>query len=127
MKQIQCPHLFSYSPTHRYCLEGKFPFNCEDCDCPDKMIVNITMTSSMASTRSKETVKKAEERKKKRDSREPLMVNIPNNPVDAFAAGVSKGREEAINNACEWIKKNFDGQYEEFLDILLKTMEEDLL
>lgn len=49
MKVLQCPHLASFSGMTYYCLKGKFPINCETCDCKDKYYVETTTTTSSAS------------------------------------------------------------------------------
>ena len=49
MEVLQCPHLASFSGLTFYCLNGKFPINCETCDCKDKYYVEVTTTTSSAS------------------------------------------------------------------------------
>ena len=43
---IQCPHYYSYGGTTYGCMLGKFPVNCETCNCPDKQLVDITTTNN---------------------------------------------------------------------------------
>ena len=45
-KVLQCPHLATYGLS-RFCLYGKFPANCEECDCPDKNYIEITTTNKI--------------------------------------------------------------------------------
>lgn len=49
MKVLQCPHLASFSGMIYYCLKGKFPIDCETCDCKDKYFVETTTTTSSES------------------------------------------------------------------------------
>ena len=49
MKVLQCPHLATFSGMIYYCLKGKFPIDCETCDCKDKYFVETTFTTSSAS------------------------------------------------------------------------------
>lgn len=45
-KVLQCPHLASYGLS-RYCLYGRFPADCENCDSPDKRYVDIIKTNKV--------------------------------------------------------------------------------
>lgn len=45
MKQLYCPHKVTISGIQQYCKNGKFPVDCEHCDCPDKQMLNITVTT----------------------------------------------------------------------------------
>ena len=47
-KILQCPHFYSLSGIYYGCLLGRFPCNCEECDCTDKHYVEITTTTSSA-------------------------------------------------------------------------------
>lgn len=49
MKVLQCPHLASFSGMIYHCLKGKFPINCETCDCKDKYYVETTITTTTSS------------------------------------------------------------------------------
>lgn len=50
MKVLQCPHLASFSGMTYYCLKGKFPINCETCDCKDKYFVETTTTTTSSAS-----------------------------------------------------------------------------
>ena len=41
---IQCTH-FASDGLSRWCMNGRFPCDCESCDCPDKKYVEITTTA----------------------------------------------------------------------------------
>lgn len=41
MKQLQCPHYATISGLERWCMKGKFPVNCETCDCKDKHYIEV--------------------------------------------------------------------------------------
>lgn len=41
---LQCQHLAT-SGTLRYCMNGKFPCDCEACDCKDKKYINVITTA----------------------------------------------------------------------------------
>ena len=43
-KVLQCPHYFSVSGIYCACMLGKFPIDCETCDCPDKYYVETKTT-----------------------------------------------------------------------------------
>ena len=45
MKQLYCPHRITISGIQQYCNNGKFPVDCEHCDCPDKQELDITVTT----------------------------------------------------------------------------------
>lgn len=45
-KVLQCPHFYSIGSILRLCMNGRFPCDCENCDCPDKKYVEITTTSA---------------------------------------------------------------------------------
>lgn len=59
MEVLQCPHLASFSGLTFYCLKGKFPVNCEACDCNDKYFVETTTTTSTASVEDKLSYKES--------------------------------------------------------------------
>ena len=40
-KVLECPHRASISSLTSYCLQGKFPMDCENCDCKDKKWVEV--------------------------------------------------------------------------------------
>ena len=44
MKQLYCPHRVSISGIQQYCQNGKSPMDCEHCDCPDKQMLDVTVT-----------------------------------------------------------------------------------
>ena len=46
MKQLQCPHYCAMSGLRCFCMKGKFPVNCETCDCPDKYYVETRVTTN---------------------------------------------------------------------------------
>jgi hypothetical protein len=46
MKQLVCPHFGTISGLQWWCLNGKFPVDCEHCDCEDKYWVEITTTTN---------------------------------------------------------------------------------
>ena len=45
-KVLQCPHLATYVLS-RFCLYGRFPANCENCNCPDKRYADIMETNKV--------------------------------------------------------------------------------
>lgn len=49
-KVLQCPHFFSIGSLTRGCMNGRFPCDCESCDCPDKHYVEVTTTTTTTST-----------------------------------------------------------------------------
>ena len=49
-KVIQCPH-FASDGLSRWCMNGRFPCDCESCDCKDKHYVEVyasTVTNTIA-------------------------------------------------------------------------------
>lgn len=56
MKVLQCPHLTSLSGMIYHCLKGKFPINCETCDCNDKYYVETTITTTTSSESIKDAI-----------------------------------------------------------------------
>lgn len=46
---IQCPH-FGAIGLSTFCLNGKFPVDCEKCDCKDKKYVEITADFSASAS-----------------------------------------------------------------------------
>lgn len=46
---IQCPY-YASDGLSRWCMNGRFPCDCESCDCPDKKYVEITTTNTTAGT-----------------------------------------------------------------------------
>ena len=38
---LQCPHFISTDGLTRYCMIGRFPVDCESCNCQDKRYVEI--------------------------------------------------------------------------------------
>ena len=45
-KQIFCPHFVEYGGTTRMCMKGRFPCDCDVCDCPDKQLIDVKTTTS---------------------------------------------------------------------------------
>lgn len=45
-KVLQCPHRVSFNSLTFYCLQGKFPIDCENCNCEDKRYVEIYSSNS---------------------------------------------------------------------------------
>ena len=41
---LQCPW-FASDGFSKWCMNGKFPCNCESCDCTDKKYIEITTTA----------------------------------------------------------------------------------
>ena len=48
-KVLQCPW-FATNGLSRWCMNGRFPCNCESCDCPDKRYVEVYTTTNTADT-----------------------------------------------------------------------------
>lgn len=48
-KVLQCPHLATDGMS-RWCMNGRFPCDCESCDCKDKHYVEVTTTNNTAGT-----------------------------------------------------------------------------
>lgn len=48
MKQMYCPHFVTMGGLTRYCMEGKFPCNCDTCNHPDKRYVDVYTTNNTA-------------------------------------------------------------------------------
>lgn len=47
MKILQCPHYGTLSGLETWCTKGKFPIDCETCDCEDKHYIEVkTSTNS---------------------------------------------------------------------------------
>ena len=46
---LQCPWLAT-NGLSRWCMNGRFPCNCESCDCSDKKYVEVYTTTNTAGT-----------------------------------------------------------------------------
>lgn len=45
-KVIQCPH-FGTDGLSKFCMNGRFPCDCESCDCTDKHYVEVTVSAEI--------------------------------------------------------------------------------
>lgn len=45
-KVLQCPHYVSFDGITRYCMNGRFPCDCETCNCPDRHYVDVYTTTN---------------------------------------------------------------------------------
>lgn len=54
---IQCPH-FGAIGLSTFCLNGKFPVDCEKCDCKDKKYVEISSSNSASASLDTDTIVK---------------------------------------------------------------------
>lgn len=41
MKQLQCPHYSNISGLGEWCMNGRFPIDCETRDCKDKYYIEV--------------------------------------------------------------------------------------
>ena len=48
MKQLQCPHYGAISGLEKWCMKGKFPIDCETCDCEDKHYIEVKVSTTSA-------------------------------------------------------------------------------
>ena len=46
---MQCPY-FATDGLSKFCMNGKFPCDCERCSCSDKQYVEITTTTTTGTT-----------------------------------------------------------------------------
>ena len=44
-KVLQCPY-YASDGIHRWCMNGRFPCDCDTCNCPDKRYVEIYTTTN---------------------------------------------------------------------------------
>ena len=50
LRVLHCPHFISIGGFQHGCMLGKFPCDCQSCDCPDKKYVDMNYTSTFANT-----------------------------------------------------------------------------
>ena len=46
MKQLQCPHYGTISGLEAWCMNGRFPIDCETCDCKDKHYIKVKTSTN---------------------------------------------------------------------------------
>lgn len=50
LRVLHCPHFISISGFQHGCMLGKFPYDCQSCDCPDKKYVDMNYTGTFVDT-----------------------------------------------------------------------------
>ena len=45
-KSMYCPHFATSDGITRFCMNGRFPCDCETCNCPDKQYYETRTTNN---------------------------------------------------------------------------------